>query len=838
MTIYNGKTDNSFALSSFIPVTVAFCAGIIWAGMASVPLVVCTLITIILMIRLLLLKRGSLMTTSLLLAFFFMVGAIHATLALRPPDQPSDISVKIRHRQEASLAGTLTQSPTFAQGRSTLVMASEQLYTPNSQAMVSGLVKLSMQGPPPPDLIPGDRFIARALLAPVSGYNVPGAFDYRAYLAYQGIRITGWISSPLLIKKIISLPPPSFLKRLKFLPEIIRLRIGRRLDAVVPAQAGIYKALLIGDRAGLAPRVLETFKACGIVHLLAISGIHMGLLALSLTFMFTWMLKRSQWLLLHLSVTKTAALLALGPLIIYALIAGFHPPAVRSLIMVMVFIGALLVDRQWSIGNNTAIAALIILAINPALLFTASFQLSFAAMAAIALFVPSLKGIIKASPPRGTGGRNMVRRFLNWCLFSLLISLAAMAGTAPILLYHFNRLSLISPLTTLLVEPLLCLWSLIFGLTGCLCLPIPAVAAPLFKTGALGISAAVKIAAWFAAWPVSIWLPSPSWLQICAWFTGLILVSLWLKKGAKPLIIGAFALCVLLLVLPQPQPGRQMQKTEVAVLDVGHGSAIVLQLPGRHTVLIDGGRRQSGRGSSFNAGQDLIAPFLWHRQIRTIDAVVVTHPHADHYNGLPFILQRFRPKTIWINGTASDEPGFANLLTLARRLNIAVRVPHAGDLLFSQGEVKLTVLANLYDAEVHSAETAHQKRDARRNNQGLVLHLSHGRRSFFFTGDIEHEAEDLLLTTLPVRQLQADVIIVPHHGSRTSSGPAFIRAVNPRYAVISAEKDSEMFPAAEVVRRYRKLGAKVLNTARQGSLFFETDGVNLTVSNFFRVSAP
>ena len=829
MLIFKGLRFS--AVDSLIPTTLAFCAGITWANFAVIPISISWIVIVLLAIRLIVLRHNSTITSLILLAFFFMIGGIHGSLALRPPNNPHDISAQIKFRQEVSIIGTLAQAPSIKKETTSLLMATEQIITPKRRDTVSGLVKLAMRGRPAVDLEPGEHFIALAQLAPVSGYDVPGAFDYQKYLAYQGIRISGWISSPLLIKKVTKIPADTLWTRISNTPELIRQRLGQQLNKFVPAEAGIYQALLIGERAGLSQETKKNFKACGIVHLLAISGIHMGLLALAITFTITWLLKRSQWILLNIPITKTAALLSLPPLLLYALIAGFHPPAVRALIMVTVFIGALVVNRQWSIINNTAVAALLILSINPALLYTASFQLSFAAIISIALFVPYLSKIIKSGPFDKDHRPKIGRRLFNWCLFSILISIIAMAGTAPILVYHFNQISLISPLATLLVEPLLCLWSLIWGLLGSLCLAVPALAAPLFKIGALGIVASVKITSFLAAWPVSIWLPSPTWLQILSWLTALILLSFYLKRGNTAILAGIF-LCLIFFIFPisvRPQSyvhGGKNQ-TLVDILNVGHGSASILQLPGGHTIIIDGGKRQSGRYSSFNVGKDLIAPFLWHQQIRTIDAIIITHPHADHYNGLPFIIRKFAPKTLWINNSASDEKQFRDLLALTRQLKITIKSPPTGETLYQDGSIKLTVLANLFESNEDNGNH-HQSHDAKRNNQGLVLRLQDGQRSFLFTGDIEKSAEKKLLSSRLKEQLKADVLIVPHHGSRTSSSPNFIRAVAPYYAIISAEKNSHgKFPASEVIKGYEKIGAQVINTARNGSIFFSTNGINL-----------
>ena len=809
-------------ITSIIPITLAFAAGILWAKIAFVPVVLVWIVLILLAFRLIAQRHGPLITKALLVVFFFMIGGIHATLS-------TDFKIQQSHAvpmagREVSVSGILQQAPAIGRENTVLIMKVREMRRNRERVRAAGLVRLTMPGRPPLSLQPGDSFMVRTRLSPPRGPTVPGAFDYRAYLSRQGIRATGWISSPRLLTRInrpLKAGLAGFFSRLRYLPERWRMIIGRRLDELVPRQAGVYRALLIGDRSAVSPGVMENFKACGIVHLLAISGIHMGLLALGVGFVVLWILKRSTWLLLRIPALKVAALISLIPLTVYALIAGFHPPAVRALLMTMVFVAALLMDRQWSIANNTAIAALIILAFKPTLLFAVSFQLSFAAMAAIAVFAGPLRQL--AAAPAATAPWWRRNRLWRWSLFSILISLAAMAGTAPIIIADFHRLALISPLATLIVEPLLCLWALAWGILGCLTLPFAPLSALLFKIGALGISAALKITSLLAALPFTLWLPTPYWVQIILWYAALGLLGLWFKRGGWGLLVGVIIIALLALLPVKPSVDG---KTRVSFLDVGHGGCSILRLPGAHTIIIDSGRRQRRSARYYDVGRSVVAPFLWYKHISRVDAVIITHPHADHYNGLAFILRRFRPSVLWVNTMVVDEEGFEDLLKLARELKIKLRVAAGGSVLYRDHAVRLRNLLNL--AAVEGRRDGGADSDRQRNNQGLVLRLTVGKRAFLFTGDIERRAEEHLIKSVGADELHSDVLKVPHHGSRTSSSMAFIEAVKPAFAVVQAERHGRgIFPAPEVVRRYRQAGAQVLNTAVVGSVFFVTDGQQL-----------
>ena len=762
---------------------------------------------------------------------FLTSGWLDARLSLAPPPAPDSIAQLAQKHREVSLLGVLNRSPAVGPERSTLLMDCQALLEGQDWRPAQGLIQLTLPGPPPPGIVPGDLFLARAAIGPVPSYGVPGAFDYREYLAYQGIRASGFIRSPALIAKVTQLPPPSLAQRLRFLPERIRYRLSRLLARTLPQPAaGVYQAILLGEMAGLPPTVLEDFKASGSVHILSISGLHMALVSLVSTLVISFLLRRSTWMLLNLPAPKVAALLSLLPLTLYALIAGFNPPVVRSLVMVAIFILALLVDRQWSIINNLALAALILLAANPPLLFTASFQLTFGAVLAIAIFAPAGSEIIGRLPAPKTDCSLPVRLghgLRKWGLASILASLAATLGTAPILAWQFNRIPLVSPLSTLLIEPFLCLWSLFLGLAACLLTGLPALAHQMFVWGGLGIKVSVGLARLCARLPASsIWVPTPGLGLTAAWVAGLLLLAHWRRLSRRGVGLGAGLIVILCLIDLRPllaKPDRP--QTRLSVLDVGQGSAMIAELPDGEVFLIDGGRKPSPASAGFDVGENLIAPFLWRRGLTRLTAVICSHPDADHFNGIPFILRHFRPQTLWINGSEHRENGYQELLDLAAQLKVRVRVPVPGQTLGEADGARLVSLTGGQAGQTTSSPTA-----ASVNNQSLVLSLSQGRIRILMPSDIEQQEEEALLSE---PNLASTVLVAPHHGSDSSSSEAFVRAVGPRLVAISAgQNQSGHFPAPAVERRYQDLGCRVLETAAHGSIFLATDVQQVKVKTY------
>jgi competence protein ComEC len=313
------------------------------------------------------------------------------------------------------------------------------------------------------------------------------------------------------------------------------------------------------------------------------------------------------------------------------------------------------------------------------------------------------------------------------------------------------------------------------------------------------------------------------------WYGLLLLLAYRLKFSRRWTAIGVITGLALLATefLPVARPDHE---TTLTLLDVGQGSAMVIEMPDHQVILVDGGRKQSPGRTGFDVGKELIAPYLWQQKIRHLEAVVCSHPDADHYNGIPFMLRQFRPHVLWINGFEGAEKEYSAMLRLASELKIAVRVPTPGTNLSLTEEAALTVIAGGQQPEP-GADHARSKTRASSNNQSLVLRLSHGETSFLLPSDIGFETEEALLGQADSKaRLKADLLVAPHHGSATSSSQEFLQAVGPRLIAISAgQNQAGYFPAPETLARYRRQGCTIFNTAAQGSLFFHSNGQEILV---------
>jgi competence protein ComEC len=762
-----------------------------------------------------------------LLLAFILTGITHTGLALRPPSAPDHLYQLFPEKAKATLTGTVMAMPEY-DGRTTrfvldadsvLLHGEEQANS--RQQPARGRIRLSLDAELPVEIHAGTHLLVMATVSRIFSYRTPGVFDYRLHMADRAIHVSGRIDSPLAILSFTDRTDSPW-RSLRFFPETLRQRLNAFLASVQnPAEAALYQALLLGNQSGLDDKTLEQYKATGCMHILSISGVHMALLGLLLTWTFTWLLKRSTWLLLHTHVPTVAILLSLVPLVAYAGIAGMNTPVLRALLMSVLFLIGVVLQRQRSLLPLVAAAALLILLCRPLSLYTISFQLSFSAVLALAVIYPRLLALFapeQAAKPAG--------RMLRYLWTGLLVSVAATLGSLPFLLCHFNRLSLIGPVINLLVEPILCFWTLPCGL---LAIPLsfiaPGAAEFLLNIGALGIGAADRITAFAGGFPLaSVWTVTPTFLEISlyvlllwSWASRQATLKTMLAHGAAAILLAALFTRELWL----PSSGRE---TEVAFLDVGQGSSTFISLPAGNTILLDGGSKTS---PGFDLGERVLAPFLWKNRIWRLDEVVVTHPDSDHYNGLPFVVSRFRPRRLWINGADRKTWPYSALLKAAGQNGTEIVEPVADQFLQANGDVQLRFVNGAIPAgaEQPAGPTLSG------NNRSLVLRLAHGNIAILFPGDLEQQGEELLLRR--GSDIRAKVLLAGHHGSRGSSGPPFIGAVDPELIIVSAGRNSKSgYLDSDHLAAWRQAGRTVLATPLDGTITVRTDGRRMTVQTF------
>ncbi len=594
-----------------------------------------------------------------------------------------------------------------------------------------------------------------------------------------------------------------------------RQRLAGIMDgSLSPDAAAFIKAIIIGLKRGISNNTRDSFSSTGLAHLLSISGTHFGLLA----FMLFQSVKRAAKLLpdrvfrkmtLYITPTQAAVITSLPMLMIYVLLSGASTPTIRSFIMVLIYMIALLLGRRGQWLNSLAIAAFIILLWQPDALFDISFQLSFMA-------VLSIGYVLQRREEDSAGERKKNRLFkmmVQKLWTSILITIAALLGTAPFILLYFKQFPLISPLANLIITPLVCFIILPAGfLSGFVSLFPGIETLPMSGFIERAVEAVLILAGLISRIPYSnIHLPNPPYILIMLYyFSWFFLLKSRVRWRYLPIGI------VLLIYLYTPYYFDN--DLRITFLDVGQGESAVVELPDGKVMLIDGGPE------SIDAGRRVIAPYLWSRGINKIDYIVVSHPHPDHYGGLPYIARNFNPEEIWTNGDISD--GEMELIDTAVAEGISLKMLKRGELLKKEG---YTVLAlHPYD-EFYSDSPRGEFSDE--NSLSLVLKIESGGLSALFTGDIEMEAEDDLAHL--GSWLKSDIIKVPHHGSRTSSSRSFLKAVRPELAVASVGRNNPYrHPHKSVVQRYIDNGSLLFRTDRDGAVTVTLKDGNYNVSTY------
>jgi len=267
-----------------------------------------------------------------------------------------------------------------------------------------------------------------------------------------------------------------------------------------------------------------------------------------------------------------------------------------------------------------------------------------------------------------------------------------------------------------------------------------------------------------------------------------------------------------------PHTGRE---TEIAFVDVGQGSSTFIRLPEGGSILLDGGSRTS---PAFDLGERVLAPFLWKKRVWRLEEVVVTHPDSDHYNGLSFVVLRFRPRRLWINGVDREAWPYSELLQTAERCGTEIVEPVAGQILRADGDVRFSFVKGA-DAPGQDPRTG-QKLSG--NNRSLVLKLVHGEIALLFPGDLERQGEEILMGE--GKNIRANVLLAGHHGSKGSSSTPFIAEVNPELIIVSSGRNADgVYLDQGHLAAWRQAGRTVLATAEQGTVVLTTDGTSIFI---------
>jgi len=646
------------------------------------------------------------------------------------------------------------------------------------------------------DLLSGDLVRASVRLASGGSFRNFGTFSYERYLRTLGIHRRGATKSSLLVARAGPAPAGSARALVSRLRLAIQAELERRFPApdgldISPAGA-VLEALLLGEDGRLDAATVDNLQATGLYHLFAISGGHIAIINLLLFSLFR-----------AVRLSRRASSLALALFLIFytALVEG-SPSVLRAVIMTLAVLAGRLLWKDVHVLNTIAASAFALLLANPASLFDVGFQLTYAATLTIILFMPPL-------------ARRLPRLPLKIGDLAAM-SAAAFLGAAPVIARSFNRVSFSSLLLNFPAIPLV---GLIMGV-GYAFLPF---AALLPGAAALPAAALRLLVALFGlvshsldALPfLSPRVPTPKAWAVCGYYAALGLLLLRPRRRFQRPITLAAALAFAGLVAASPFRASPAG-LRVTLIDVGQGESILVEVPGRRTLLIDGGGLA---GSPFDVGERVVAPVLWRKRITRLDRLALTHAHPDHAGGLAALARDFRIGEFWEGRSAPPQGPYGELLRALPARTVRRRCGRG--VLLGLGPAAVEVLHPLDPSG--GSPPAEQA-----NEDSLVLRLTCDGVSFLFMGDAGPEAERALLAS--GIGLRSDVLKAGHHGSAASTSAELLAAVRPRLVLVSAgEGNPYGFPSPAFLDRCARAGAEVLRTDLDGAVEVRAAGRRLIV---------
>ncbi|MFH1008098.1 MAG: DNA internalization-related competence protein ComEC/Rec2 [Candidatus Latescibacterota bacterium] len=689
------------------------------------------------------------------------------------------------------LRGSVADEPTEVSTRGRITLEAEEVVWNGNRAEVCGRVLVTCkEGIGGIDF--GDLVAVEGRLRRPEPARNPGAFDYRKYLERRGIFAQLAVRKKEQIETLEKGETRSFFSGV-VLPtrRSIRSTVDRNLLGV---PAALLKGLLLGEKRTLPQDVREAFGRVGVSHVLAVSGLHVGVIAAVFFFVFQ--------LLGFSSRGATAATIA--ALLVYAFVVDLQPSVVRAALMAGLILIGFAAERNADIGNVLGAAALAILLLWPQRLFDVGFQLSFAAVGSIVLLYTPIIGVIHPIFGKPT---NPVMRGI---VAAIAVSTAAQIGTGPVVAFYFNRIALLSVAANLFVVPamgIIVTLGLLAAAFGFWFVPF----ATAFNAANWAfLSALIAVVQVMSKIPHTVFItPSPGPIFFAGYY-GLIALILWGRKSQIArktlLFLALFATNVYIW-----QGILRQDRLEVVFLDVGQGDAIFLRFPNGRIMLVDGG----GRMFQFDTGKEIIAPFLRHRGFQKIDVVVPTHSDNDHIGGLLSLLEEFPVSHVLDSGQYADTWTDDRFYELVEQKGITRHIVSAGDSLIGLGGVGIFVLhpAPAFVSSQHDSPMG-------RNNTSVVLKISYRGVSFLLTGDAEQGAERFFLNWGD--RLPATVLKVGHHGSRGSTGQAFLDAVRPEIAILSVGAGNRYgHPSEDVVSKLQAVDAKIFRTDQTGAVLME-----------------
>ncbi len=617
----------------------------------------------------------------------------------------------------------------------------------------------------------------------------PGEFDFRQFYHRKNIfgRIFQDDKQEILSSQNNSI---TFGRLTEFVRDYIRKTYTSSIGG---NGAGLLQALILGDKSKIDPEIKSTFVDTGVIHVLAVSGLHVGYVLIILLFI-------SRILRIPWGWNRLAVIVGL---LFFVILTGAKPSVLRATLMTGLYILGPVVNRPVKIWNIIAAAGFFILLFTPGYLFDLGFLLSFTAVISIVYFYNLFEKILPVRL-RVSSIKNKPLKYI-WGLF--LVSLSAQIGTLPFTAIFFNRIPIISLIANIIIVPTI-------GV-------IVALGFIILMLGWIpGIGFALGNAAWFlaeiiftcaklfSAVPFAYFdYSSPEISSVTLYIALLLIIILYGQKKLRKYIIITVLLAASIIVWHQALARSYL---EIVITDVGQGDAIIMKLPEGKSILIDAGLRYRKR----DMGRQVVLPVAKKMGIKRFNHVILSHPHNDHIGGMPSVVSAMPVDSLWDVKSNYNSRIYRELLDTLAHFKIEYYQPQRGEIHYLQDDLSLQVLY----PDTNNLLGLHNI-----NNRSIVLRLVHGKNSFLFTGDLEYEGEKMLLSF--GNCLDSDLLKVAHHGSITGTTKALLELVSPEIAVISVGEGNKFkHPSRITIDRLNAAGAEVHRTDFEGAIWLRSDG--------------
>ncbi|MBC8346703.1 MAG: DNA internalization-related competence protein ComEC/Rec2 [Candidatus Marinimicrobia bacterium] len=620
----------------------------------------------------------------------------------------------------------------------------------------------------------------------------PGEFDFKSFYGRKGIFGRIYTDETDMIT-IESFEITNIQSIQQWIRNVFKEKIG--------GPFGLLTALILGDKTSVDPEIREDFTNTGVIHVLAVSGLHVGYVLIIL--MVIAKLFRLPW--------GWDRLLIIIGLIFFCFLTGGKPSVIRASLMAGIYMVTPITNREGNLWNTIFLSAFILLLYDPLYIMDLGFLFSYTAVASIIFFYQLIQDIL----PDRLRVNAIQSKPLQFIYGLFLVSFSAQIGTLPITAYYFGRIPIISLIANIIIVPII---GVLVAIGFCI----------LFFGWIPFLGDWIGESAWFMSkvisWTADIFAQVPfavievnqfTIMGIVMYFIGLIIVFLLFMEKYRRYAIFPGLLMGSLFIWKM---ALSSQFLNIIYMDVGQGDAIIVKLPNKQTILIDGGQRFGSR----DYGELVVKPVLKHFDINRINYLIMTHPHSDHIGGLISVSESFPIDTAFDTYLDYDSWAYKTVMTQLLEDSTVVLQPIPGQVVSLSQDCYLT----FFTPDSHFV-----KRTRNVNNASIVMRLVYGKTSFLFTGDLELEGEAQISQFNEA--LKSDVLKVGHHGSKTSSSEYFLERVLPKIAVVSVGyKNKFRHPNKDVMNRMSQYADKIHRTDQSGALWLQSDGSKIWEVNW------